>query len=176
MIMRQFIAFIKKEFYHIFRDRRTMLILLGIPAIICAIMKFGFSGQNGENSGDLSRKAAGIIVDSADSVHLVDVRWNGRQELIDKIELPVRKAAHMTEYAIFACLVYLAFTVDGVSWQLVRFISFFATAAFACSDEFHQLYVPGRNGCVTDVLIDCVGILIGIIICSIVDRRKKMII
>lgn len=83
-----------------------------------------FSGQNGENSGNLSRKAAGVIVDIADSVHLVDVRWNGRQELIDKIELPVRKAAHMTEYAIFACLVYLAFTVDGVSWQLVRFISF----------------------------------------------------
>ncbi len=29
--MKQFIAFVKKEFYHIFRDRRTMLILLGMP-------------------------------------------------------------------------------------------------------------------------------------------------
>lgn len=159
-----------------FMKSKLLKIFIWIPAVICAVMIFGFSGQNGENSGNLSRKAAGVMVDIADSVHLVDVRWNGRQELIDKIELPVRKAAHMTEYAIFACLVYLAFTVDGVSWQLVRFISFFATAAFACSDEFHQLYVPGRNGCVTDVLIDCVGILIGIIICSIADRRKKMII
>ena len=138
-----------------FMKSKLLKIFIWIPAVICAVMIFGFSGQNGENSGNLSRKAAGVIVDIADSVHLVDVRWNGRQELIDKIELPVRKAAHMTEYAIFACLVYLA---------------------FACSDEFHQLYVPGRNGCVTDVLIDCVGILIGIIICSIADRRKKMII
>ena len=159
-----------------FMKSKLLKIFIWIPAVICAVMIFGFSGQNGENSGNLSRKAAGVIVDIADSVHLVDVRWNGRQELIDKIELPVRKAAHITVYSKFACLVYLSFTVDGVSWQLVRFISFFSTAAFACSDEFHQLYVPGRNGCVTDVLIDCVGILIGIIICSIADRRKKMII
>lgn len=31
--MKQFIAFIKKEFYHILRDKRTMLILIGMPII-----------------------------------------------------------------------------------------------------------------------------------------------
>lgn len=39
--MKQFIAFVKKEFYHIFRDRRTMLILLGMP--IMQIILFGFA-------------------------------------------------------------------------------------------------------------------------------------
>ena len=39
--MKQFIAFIRKEFYHIFRDRRTMLILLGMPVI--QIILFGFA-------------------------------------------------------------------------------------------------------------------------------------
>ena len=39
--MKQFIAFVKKEFYHIFRDRRTMLILLGMP--IVQIILFGFA-------------------------------------------------------------------------------------------------------------------------------------
>ncbi|NDV59451.1 ABC transporter permease [Bacteroides sp. 519] len=39
--MKQFIAFIKKEFYHIFRDVRTMLILLGMP--IAQIIIFGFA-------------------------------------------------------------------------------------------------------------------------------------
>lgn len=151
-------------------------ILIWLPAIACAVVIFGFSGQNGENSGNLSRKAAGVIVDIADSVHLVDVRWNGRQELIDKIELPIRKAAHMTEYAVFAVLIYIALAFDGVGWHLTKYISFIAAAVFACSDEFHQLFVPGRNGCVTDVLIDCIGILIGVIVCYIADRRKKMII
>ena len=31
--MKQFISFIRKEFFHIFRDRRTMLILLGMPIV-----------------------------------------------------------------------------------------------------------------------------------------------
>lgn len=39
--MKQFIAFVKKEFFHIFRDRRTMLILLGMP--IVQIILFGFA-------------------------------------------------------------------------------------------------------------------------------------
>lgn len=39
--MKQFIAFVQKEFYHIFRDKRTMLILLGMPVV--QIILFGFA-------------------------------------------------------------------------------------------------------------------------------------
>lgn len=39
--MKQFFAFVKKEFYHIVRDSRTMLILLGMP--IVQILLFGFA-------------------------------------------------------------------------------------------------------------------------------------
>lgn len=39
--MKQFLAFVKKEFYHILRDRRSMLILLGLPIVM--IILFGFA-------------------------------------------------------------------------------------------------------------------------------------
>lgn len=39
--MKQFFAFVRKVFYHIFRDRRTMLILLGMPVV--QIILFGFA-------------------------------------------------------------------------------------------------------------------------------------
>lgn len=39
--MKQFLAFVKKEFYHILRDSRTMLILLGMPVV--QILLFGFA-------------------------------------------------------------------------------------------------------------------------------------
>ncbi len=42
--MKQFISFVKKEFYHILRDRRTMFILLGMP--IVQIIIFGFALTN----------------------------------------------------------------------------------------------------------------------------------
>ena len=38
---KQFFAFVKKEFYHILRDKRTMLILLGMPVV--QILIFGFA-------------------------------------------------------------------------------------------------------------------------------------
>jgi ABC-2 type transport system permease protein len=42
--MKQFIAFVKKEFYHIWRDKQTLLILFGMP--IAQIMIFGFALTN----------------------------------------------------------------------------------------------------------------------------------
>lgn len=39
--MKQFLSFVKKEFFHIFRDPRTMMIILGIP--IVQILLFGFA-------------------------------------------------------------------------------------------------------------------------------------
>lgn len=42
--MKQFLSFVKKEFYHIWRDKRTMFILLGMP--IVQIVIFGFALTN----------------------------------------------------------------------------------------------------------------------------------
>ena len=42
--MNRFLAFVKKEFYHIFRDYRTILILFGMP--IMQILLFGFAITN----------------------------------------------------------------------------------------------------------------------------------
>ncbi|HZE84408.1 MAG TPA: ABC transporter permease [Puia sp.] len=39
--MKQFLVFVRKEFYHVFRDRRTLLILFGLP--IVQILLFGFA-------------------------------------------------------------------------------------------------------------------------------------
>lgn len=43
-LMKQFRSFVRKEFYHILRDRRTMFILLGMPVI--QIVIFGFALTN----------------------------------------------------------------------------------------------------------------------------------
>ncbi len=62
--MKQFIAFVKKEFHHIWRDKRTMFILLGMPVV--QIVIFGFALTNEvknsriavlDNSKDLATSA-----------------------------------------------------------------------------------------------------------------------
>lgn len=42
--MKQFITFIRKEFYHVFRDSKTLLLLFGMP--IAQIILFGFALTN----------------------------------------------------------------------------------------------------------------------------------
>ncbi|MET3115559.1 ABC-2 type transport system permease protein [Pedobacter sp. CG_S7] len=46
--MKRFIGFVRKEFYHIFRDKRSMFILFGMP--IVQIMLFGFAITNEINN------------------------------------------------------------------------------------------------------------------------------
>ncbi len=67
--MKRFIGFIKKEFYHIFRDRRSLFILFGMP--IAQIMLFGFAITNEINNVDIA------ILDKSKDVTT--------QEIINKI-------------------------------------------------------------------------------------------
>ena len=46
---------------------------------------------------------------------------------------------------------------------------------YAASDEFHQLFVPGRAGRVSDVLIDSSGVLLGIAIVSLFMHIKQFL-
>ncbi|HEX3079515.1 MAG TPA: ABC transporter permease [Puia sp.] len=43
--MKQFIAFIQKEFYHVFRDKRTLLILFGLPVVQIVLFGFALSSE-----------------------------------------------------------------------------------------------------------------------------------
>ncbi|TVZ28716.1 ABC-2 type transport system permease protein [Gillisia sp. Hel_I_86] len=50
--MKRFIGFIKKEFYHIFRDKRSLFILFGMP--IAQILLFGFAITNEINNVEIA--------------------------------------------------------------------------------------------------------------------------
>ncbi len=67
--MKRFIGFIRKEFYHIFRDKRTLFILFGMPVV--QIMLFGFAITNEIKNVDLA------ILDKSKDVNT--------EEIINKI-------------------------------------------------------------------------------------------
>jgi ABC-2 type transport system permease protein len=50
--MKKFRIFVKKEFYHIFRDKRTLLILFGMP--IAQVILFGFAITNEINDAKIA--------------------------------------------------------------------------------------------------------------------------
>ena len=145
-----------------------------IPVIIMIVLIHSFSNQNGEESSGLSTKVAHIVVDIADEIGIVDAHDPQiRQMYADNIHFYIRKVAHMSEYALLAVLVYVALFVDGVRFKLNGILAGGFVFLVAVSDEFHQLYVPGRCGTYKDVIIDMCGCIIAIIICFCIDRRRK---
>jgi VanZ family protein len=64
------------------------------------------------------------------------------------------KTVHLVEFAVLGFLLMWASRREDVSLVL--------GIAYAASDEVHQRFVPGRHGSVSDVLIDTVGVAIGI--------------
>ena len=84
-----------------------------------------------------------------------------------QINILLRKAAHILEYVILAFLVgNAAAEMNGWEdrerfWKTMAGVMLFSVA-YAVSDEFHQSFVPSRDACGRDVLIDSCGVLIGV--------------
>jgi VanZ family protein len=81
----------------------------------------------------------------------------------------VRKAGHLTEYALLAGLLHRGVSRHGgesggaARWVPRRVLGVLAVVAlYAASDEFHQRFVPGRTSSVWDVMIDIVGGTLGL--------------
>ena len=71
-------------------------------------------------------------------------------------DLVLRKIAHVGEYAILGALLLRA----------IRHLplAFVVGVAYAISDELHQRTVEGRVGSPLDVLIDTVGVALGVVL------------
>lgn len=70
----------------------------------------------------------------------------------------LRKLGHMIEYAILALLLSRALHAQGLLPQRSRRSAAFLALLYAMLDEYHQTFVPGREGSLRDVLIDALGV------------------
>lgn len=82
----------------------------------------------------------------------------------------VRKLAHMAEFALLGATINWSFyKTDRRSAER---LSFLLSVGFAMTDEFHQVFVSGRAASWQDVLIDALGILIGIAFSSLISKSS----
>lgn len=141
-------------------------------AILCIfwmLVIFWFSAQVADDSQEMSD----FFVRLLDALFSLDIMKN---EIIqDMTSFLVRKAAHMSEYAVLAILFGL--TIREYKKEPWLLLALTATAAYAATDEFHQLFVPGRSGQLKDVLIDTAGGALGLGLLALIlylQRRRKM--
>lgn len=136
---------------------------------------FSFSSQTGTQSGSLSYVISHGIVEAGDSLfgkHLSDKEID---DLAEKIQYPVRKCAHMTEYFILALCVSFPLFVYGCRKNKLLILTAVFCVVFACTDEYHQSFVDGRGPAVKDVGIDSIGVLAAVVLIYLAGcyRRRK---
>ena len=112
------------------------------------ILIFYFSNQPGSVSSDLSNNVLKTILNNlavSNFSILVSI---------------LRKLAHFTEYFILSILTLNLLKqyrkVEAWEFMLVMLFCFF----YACTDEFHQLFVENRGSSFLDVLLDYTGSLL----------------
>ena len=86
------------------------------------------------------------------------------------------KTFHMIEYAFLFFLFYRAFqSLKHVQKKLYGVCAFSIAIFYCITDEFHQLYIPTRQGRLRDVLFDIVGMLVMYAIIKKVRLVQKLL-
>ena len=140
------------------KSRRFILYI--IPVVIMAFIFIQSSLP-----ADLSKEESSFFVD-------LICRWISADE--ELVSFFVRKLAHFSEYLLLGASLMAAVKQAMrqapertapqpllPSWLL----SWLIGAAYAVSDEIHQMFVPGRSCEMRDILIDAAGVACGILIC-----------
>lgn len=102
--------------------------------------------------------------------------------VFDKLDMVIRKIAHFSEFCALAFLLRLTLEfwsglrAEARNARKLSLQALLGGFIYACSDEFHQIFVPGRGSSFTDVLIDtagaALGILFALLIIRVINSRK----
>lgn len=173
--------------------RRKVFLVL---TILWMVLIFAFSARPAEVSSEDSR-SIGLLIGELFIPGFEEQSAEAQNKFAEKVDHPVRKAAHASEYAVLGLLtagVYIAGGAAGAGkvndkkkadtsskkrTPISRgiLIPWVVTTAYAATDEMHQLFVPGRSGQVSDVLLDSAGAMAGLAVLGgirfLVQRRRE---
>ena len=147
----------------------TALVLIVMTAI------FFFSSQRQKQSERLSSPIGNAVWDSgfleSDLFNPIRESYKqSRQPFMLFAQRLARKSAHVFIFTVLGFLLRICLESWFSGKKHLLLSAFLIGAVYAVSDEVHQLFVPGRTGSVQDILLDCGGIILGVLIAAGIIR------
>ena len=140
--------------------------LAWLPAILW--MAVIFSGSTDVLSTERTSRIIGPLL-----------RWlkpDLSEHALKNAQFAIRKGAHVTEYAVFAVLLWRALRGSVLlapwNWRQAQ-IALGLAVLYAITDEIHQALVQSRMGSTWDVLIDACGAALGLFLVWRFGRFRK---
>ena len=144
--------------------KTTSIVLL----LLWMTVIFMFSSSGSVKSNNTSGQVISSAISVKDKVTSKETKPEAKKKIVKKLNYSVRKSAHVFEYFVLGVLALNVFDAFNVKRKVL--FAIILCVLYAASDEFHQLFVPGRSGRVTDVLIDGCGAVIGTLIIMGISR------
>lgn len=137
---------------------RVRLGLFGALTLLVMIAIFCFSAQNAVVSQQLSDGFLASLIGRFLGVVLPRLSEKG-------MEFDIRKYAHMCEFMVLGVCAFLLASEYRLWRRDLRaaLLAFGFSLFYACTDEVHQIFVPGRACRAVDVLVDGIGIALGVL-------------
>ena len=145
-------------------------IIKHVLVVLWCLFIFFFSQDNGIASDGKSRSITKEIIDIYEKVFPKSLDKNNKTA--DTINHMIRKTAHFTIYFILGILVLnctKSYKIETIHKVLLAILF---CILYATTDEIHQLFIDGRGGRITDVLIDSIGSSIGILCMQYIVRKN----
>ena len=131
---------------------------------------FYFSNQKDVDSSKISDSFIDRTVVKIYKIFNENITKEKENEIIEKYTYPIRKFAHYTLYFILGILSFLVVKDYSINKKLIIY-SLLICFLYACSDEFHQLFIIGRSASIKDVIIDTFGSFCSISIFYIFNKK-----
>lgn len=146
------------------KNKKYVLIILTV-LWICLI--FSFSLQPAEESSQLSSGFGAWLMEHVLSV-FSDVFDTMSAQQLDNFHFIIRKCAHFSEFFVLGVLMYL--TLGQVIVVHRAGAALGLCMLVAAMDETIQLFVAGRSGQFSDMMLDSSGSLVGICVLLVVNK------
>ncbi len=151
-----------------------------LPAIAMMAILFGFSSQSYQEQSlvhDIEKNTSDQSI--ADWFGGIRFSYGGHEISVDSvggasfIEFFIRKAAHFGSYALLAALLVYAMGGNARNNGGRRYVYAILIAfLYACTDELHQSFTPGRTAMVQDVVLDTIGAACGALFTILLNRWR----
>ena len=137
---------------------------------------FMFSSQLGPQSSSTSEQVIRTVAPIVNP-EFSNLPAQQQEHIVSEWQFTVRKLAHFGVYFVLCLLVYSALSLYRLRPLPRAAIALGISVAYAALDEFHQLFVDGRSGQLSDVLIDGAGALAAVAVIlsigAILRRRHR---
>ncbi|TYQ15943.1 UNVERIFIED_CONTAM: VanZ family protein [Acetivibrio alkalicellulosi] len=140
-----------------------------ILAVLCMFLILRLSSEPAQ----VSKEKSGFILEKIEPIiERLEETFQINIVNKDKLHFYIRKHAHVFIYFLLSILLTLSWKAFGAKGLKPYYFTWIMATVFSIIDETYQSFIPGRSGELRDVLLDNIGINLGLLLVLLLSKNS----